>query len=93
MKYLNNQNRLVGLVAVLAALAVTQVLGDSLDDPPTSGKFFYIQLYEQDYQLFSLTTVGNSTPNHEPQVLPLFPTTQEFTLGIFSIFCTLQEDK
>lgn len=39
--------------------------------------------------MYTKTIVGDSYPN-PPQELHLFPTTQEFTLGIFSIFCTLQ---
>jgi hypothetical protein len=47
-------------MSFIVALLLAQVSTEALDDPPTSGKFFYAQLFEQDYQLYSKTVIGNA---------------------------------
>lgn len=58
MKKVNIAEAVLFSLALLAAVASSSIL----EEPPISGKFFYTQLYEQDYQLYTKTIIGDSDP-------------------------------
>ena len=58
----NHQKGHLKVISILAALAAVRVSAGGLDDPPTGGKFFYAQLFEDNYQFYTKTIIGTSAP-------------------------------